>query len=182
MKHLSEEEDIAKSKEGDELKKSEEDTDIGSESPDDMDDENFEDSSFIKPDMVGYFKSVIKPDVVKYEKRHLNSKIPLFTKDMKVSNITDKRDFAVLNSAAYVFRFTKYLKAVAVNEKDKLEFEDWIAFDANYRLNLLSSMDGFERKIEHSQLRDTTKTIHDEKNYKKRRPFMDSVFGKGGNR
>ncbi len=43
-------------------------------------------------------------------------------------------------------------------------------------------MDGFERKIEHSQLRDTTKTIHDEKNYKKRRPFMDSVFGKGGNR
>ena len=127
-----------------------EDTDIGSESPDDMDDENFEDSSFIKPDMVGYFKSVIKPDVVKY--------------------------------AAYVFRFTKYLKAVAVNEKDKLEFEDWIAFDANYRLNLLSSMDGFERKIEHSQLRDTTKTIHDEKNYKKRRPFMDSVFGKGGNR
>jgi len=158
------------------------DVDIDSQFSDDDDDQDVEDSSFMKPDMVGYFKSVIKPDVMRYEKQYINGKIPLFTKDMKVSNITNTRDFAVLNSAAYLFKFTKYLKNLSEESDNKLEFEDWIAFDANFRLNLLSSMDGFERKIEHSQFKDSTKTLRDEKNYKKRRPFMDSVFGKGKNR
>lgn len=151
---------------------------INNSSTFDDDNEDLEESSFIKPDMVGYFQRVIKPDMMFYENKHIKPKIPLFSKDMKVSNITNPRDFAVLNSAAYLTKFIKYVKELSKPDTEKLQFEDWLAYETNFRLNILSSMNGFERKIEHSQFKDTTKTVIDDRQDNKRRPFLDGIFGK----
>lgn len=142
--------------------------------------EAMDDSQFIKPDLVSYFKSIIKPDMREIEKEVLNPEIPMFTKDMKISNITDRKDFAVFNSAGFLSKYIMHLKELTMNKPNKLGAEDWIAYDVNFRLNLLSSRGGFERRVQHSKIIDTKSITEEPKDEEKpRKPaFFGGLFKK----
>lgn len=135
-----------------------------------IDNVDLKDSNFFKKDMYTYFGRIITPDMQAEEKiSRPDQVVPLFTKDMKISNIDSDREFNVFTHAVHHLNFIQFLKSKICRDADErkknyLSSEDRLKLIMNYKLNLYSSKNGFERKIQHSKIITSkqSQTIKDE--------------------